>query len=44
MSPKTYLLGIDVCATGAKSVIFDVNGQLVSRGYKEYPMIIHHLA
>jgi len=38
-SPKTYLLGIDVGTTGAKSVIFDVNGQLISRGYKEYPMI-----
>jgi len=37
---KTYLLGIDAGTTGAKSVIFDVNGQLISKGYKEYPIIV----
>jgi len=33
-----YLLGIDVGTTGTKSVIFDSNGNLVSKGYVEYPV------
>lgn len=38
MSGDNYLMGVDVGTTGSKSVIFDVDGQLVSRGHKEYPM------
>jgi len=33
-----YVLGIDVGTTGTKSVIFDVEGQFVSKGYEEYPV------
>ncbi|MDH5794465.1 MAG: FGGY family carbohydrate kinase, partial [Candidatus Bathyarchaeota archaeon] len=40
MARETYLLGVDVGTTGSKSVIFDLDGRLVSRGYKEYPMIM----
>ncbi|MHA1834917.1 MAG: xylulokinase [Candidatus Baldrarchaeia archaeon] len=36
----TYLLGIDVGTTGTKSVIFNTEGQLVSKGYEEYPVLI----
>jgi len=35
----SYLLGIDVGTTGTKSVIFDIGGQLVSKGYEEYPVL-----
>lgn len=35
-----YLLGIDVGTTGTKSVIFNTEGQLVSKGYEEYPVLI----
>jgi len=37
MSDK--LLGIDVGTTGAKAVIFDINGAVLSRGYTEYGVI-----
>lgn len=31
-----YLVGIDVGTTGARTNIFDLNGQIVGSGYKEY--------
>lgn len=40
MSPDAYLMGVDVGTTGSKSAFFDVDGRLVSRGYKEYSMSI----
>lgn len=36
--PNECLLGIDIGTTGAKSVLFDLNGNLVSKGYVEYPV------
>lgn len=33
---KNYLVGIDVGTTGTKTIIFDLNGQIVGSGYKEY--------
>jgi len=35
---KSYLLGIDIGTAGAKSVIFNLSGNWVSRGYVEYPV------
>ncbi|GAG58502.1 unnamed protein product [marine sediment metagenome] len=35
MSNK-YLAGIDVGTTGSKTGIFDLNGNLISSGYREY--------
>ncbi|MEM2084076.1 MAG: FGGY family carbohydrate kinase, partial [Nitrososphaerota archaeon] len=34
-----YLLGIDVGTSGTKSIIFDLNGKIISRAYVEYPLI-----
>ena len=33
---KTFLAGIDVGTTGAKTGIFDLDGKLISSGYVEY--------
>ncbi|MBN1298609.1 MAG: xylulose kinase [Actinobacteria bacterium] len=38
MSEK-YLAGIDIGTTGAKVAIFDINGNMVSSGYREYSCI-----
>ena len=38
---KTFLLGIDVGTTGVKTVIFDKEGNIVSKGYREYPITTH---
>lgn len=35
-----YLLGIDIGTTGAKAVIVNLAGQLISKGYDEYPISI----
>jgi xylulokinase len=35
---ERYLLGIDIGTTGAKAVIFNLEGQLISKGYDEYPI------
>ncbi len=32
----TYLIGVDIGTTGAKGIIFDCNGNIVSSGYYEY--------
>ena len=34
---KKYLVGIDVGTTGAKTIIFNLKGEIVGNGYKEYP-------
>ncbi len=34
-----YLLGIDVGTSGTKSIIFDINGKIISKAYVEYPLI-----
>ncbi|MHB1347440.1 MAG: xylulokinase [Candidatus Humimicrobiaceae bacterium] len=36
---EQYLAGIDIGTTGAKVAIFDLNGSLVSSGYREYSCI-----
>jgi len=36
---KNYLAGIDIGTTGAKVAIFDLEGNLVSSGYREYTCI-----
>ncbi len=33
---KKYLVGIDVGTTGTKTIIFNLEGQIVGSGYKEY--------
>ena len=33
---KNYLVGIDVGTTGARCVIFDLYGRIISSGYREY--------
>lgn len=34
-----YLLGLDLGTTGAKALIMDVNGKVMSKGYYEYPCV-----
>ena len=34
-----YYLGIDIGTTGTKSMLFDDNGSVVSRGYVPYDLI-----
>lgn len=34
---KKYLVGIDVGTTGTKTIIFNLKGEIVGSGYKEYP-------
>lgn len=36
---KEYLVGIDVGTTGTKVLVFDLQGKIVSEGYKEYPCL-----
>ena len=33
---KKYIAGIDVGTTGSKTIIFDIEGNMISSGYKEY--------
>ena len=37
MGKMKYLAGIDIGTTGAKTIIFDLKGNPVAGGYKEYP-------
>ena len=39
MSGQKYLAGIDIGTTGAKTIIFDPEGNAVGSGYVEYPCI-----
>ncbi len=32
----TYLLGVDIGTTGAKGIVFDLEGKIISSGYYEY--------
>lgn len=32
-----YLVGLDVGTTGAKAMVLDFNGKIISSGYREYP-------
>ena len=34
-----YIVGIDVGTTGTKTVIFDLQGRVVSKAYREYGCI-----
>jgi xylulokinase len=34
---KKYIVGLDLGTTGAKTIIFDLEGKIVGSGYKEYP-------
>ena len=34
----TYLIGIDIGTSGTKTVLFDIEGNMVSSALKEYPM------
>lgn len=34
---KKYLAGIDIGTTGAKAIIFDLQGAVLGSGYREYP-------
>lgn len=36
---KKLLLGLDIGTTGAKAVLFDLNGNVISKGYVEYGVI-----
>ena len=36
---KKYLVGIDIGTTGSKVAIFDLNGKILSSGYREYTCI-----
>ena len=33
----TYLAGIDIGTSGAKGMVFDLQGNVRGRGYREYP-------
>ncbi len=35
-----YLVGIDVGTTGAKAMVMDTEGNVISSGYREYPASI----
>lgn len=37
MGRKQYLAGIDIGTTGAKTILFDLEGNAVAGGYREYP-------
>lgn len=37
MGGNKYLAGIDIGTTGAKAAIFDLSGNIVGSGYREYP-------
>ena len=37
-----YFIGIDIGTTGAKAVLMDVNGVVVSTATNEYPMFTPH--
>lgn len=32
-----YLLGLDLGTTGAKALLVDIDGHVISQGYHEYP-------
>lgn len=34
----TYLLGLDLGTTGAKAILMDENGKVISRAFEEYPI------
>ena len=34
---ERYIAGIDIGTTGAKTIIFDLEGHKVSSAYREYP-------
>ena len=34
-----YVMGIDIGTTGAKSMVVDLSGQIIGKGYREYPLI-----
>ncbi len=34
---KKYLVGIDAGTTGCKSVVFDLEGNVLGEDYREYP-------
>ena len=34
-----YLVGIDVGTTGAKAMVMDTEGNVISSGYREYPCL-----
>ena len=34
-----YLLGLDIGTTGAKAVVFDLNGNIRGYGFQEYDVI-----
>lgn len=36
MNKKRYLVGIDIGTTGAKTLIFDLDGRVAASGYREY--------
>lgn len=37
MAEKKYLVGIDEGTTGTKTVVFDINGNMINSSYEEYP-------
>ncbi|MCP4401266.1 MAG: xylulose kinase [bacterium] len=36
---NTYLAGIDIGTTGAKAIIFDLQGNIIASGYREYTCV-----
>ena len=33
-----YVMGIDVGTTGSKAMIFDLKGNVIGKGYREYKL------
>ena len=34
-----YVMGIDVGTTGTKAMVVDMEGRIMGKGYREYPLI-----